>query len=252
MRIKAFISLIITVVIVLAVTFSGCSKKENNGTGKQAGQLPAGQPDAKKNLEEARTMNAATVNGIPITMYSLVQKMNVIAPRYIKPGQRLDSNIEKKITQLALDRLIFEELAVQEARRHGFTVKVETVEDVIKRIKAGYGTQKEYNDYLESRGVTEEMLRTVIERGSLIEMITAKEVYGKITVNEAALKNEYEKEKLQFVTSDDPPRQKTFEEVRGLLERKIKSETGAENLKIWEKELKKNAKIVITLQKGKG
>jgi SurA N-terminal domain len=246
MRIKPFISTIIALTVFICIALCGCERKQDAAAKSQVPQAPeqVQSERVKKNREEAKNTIAARVNGSPITMYSLVQKMNLIAPHFIKPGQSSGPQIDNKIKQLALERLIFEELAVQEARRQGFIVKKEAVDDVIKRIKAGYGSEKEYKGYLETLGMTEDTLRETIERGHLIEMITAKEVYGIITADETALRVAYEKDKSKFITGN-PPRQLTFEEARVFLERKIKSEEGAEKLKAWEKELKKKAKIEV-------
>jgi hypothetical protein len=82
-------------------------------------------------------------------------------------------------------------------------------------------------------------------------MITAREIYGKIKVDDKALSDAYEKEKASFMTRDNPPRQLSFEEVKDFLVRKIKAEKGEKLIAKWNNELRKKAKIEIMPDKVK-
>jgi len=146
-----------------------------------------------------------------------------------------------------LNNLIFKELAVQEAIQEGMRVKPEAVEDVINKIKAQAGSEEAYKKYLEERNVNEDALKKTVERSRLLEMITAKEIFDKIKVDDKVLRNTYEKDKASFMTRDNPSRQMSFEEAKGFIENKIKSERGQKRIAEWNNILRGKAKIEVML-----
>jgi len=143
--------------------------------------------------------------------------------------------------------LIFKELAVQEAIKEGMRIKPQAVEDVINKVKAQAGSEEAYKKYLEERNVNEDALKKIVERSHLLEMITAKEIFDKIKVDDKVLRNTYDKEKASFMTKDNPPRQMSFEEAKGFIEGRIKSERGEKRMAEWDNELRKKAKIEVML-----
>ena len=78
-------------------------------------------------------------------------------------------------------------------------------------------------------------------------MITAREIFEKIKVDDKVLRNTYEKDKASFMTKDNPSRQMSFEEAKGFIEGKIKSERGQKRIAQWNNELRKKAKIEVML-----
>ncbi len=127
----------------------------------------------------------ARVNGAEINMYDLLGMMNRVANAFYKDVQEPTGEITKEIRQRALDRLIFEELAVKEAEKQGIKPKAERTREVIDNLKSSYGSAEEFSGYLADLALTEEQLRARIERGQLLEGITGREVYQK-TSNDPA------------------------------------------------------------------
>lgn len=203
--------------------------------------------EGKKSAEEAKKVFAAQVNGVDISMQDLVREMNLISSRYDKSGKKSDKPMTQ-IRKKALDELIFRELAIQEAARQGITVGPERVDGVIKQMKTQMGDET-FRRYLDERSLSEAELRKLIERSNLFEMITAKEIYGKIKIDDNAIRAEYEKNKGAY--KNDVGRQLTYEEAAPHIRRKLTGEAGAEKMKEWAKELRKNAKIVIAKDEGK-
>ncbi len=231
---------------------SSCTKKEDASKStakKEAPKITQEQAkrieEIKQEVKESKKIVVARVNGADITMHSLVKEMNLVAPKIIPAGKLATPEITNKVKEKALNNLIFRELAVQEAIKEGITVKAEAVDAVIAKVKAQGGSDEAYKQYLQERGLTEEALRKVIERDHLFEMITAKEIYQKIPIDDQALRAEYEKDKSLLVTKDNPPRQLSFEEAKYFLVRKIKSERSGKRIAEWDKELRKKAKIEV-------
>src|SRR5208283_3136319 len=238
---------LIVLAVLAGLTGLSCTKKEN--APKEAAPKPAPAlveqkakqaQEIKKGVEESKNIVVAKVNGAPITMYQLVSEMNLIAPRYTGPERKRAEGpgpgIDKKIKKEALDRLIFKKLALQEAMREGIHIKPEIIEDVVKKIRENLGSDAAYKEYLTSRGVTENGLKEKIEESRRFEMITAKEIYQKISPDDAMLRAEYEKNKQYYMTGA-PPRQMSFEEARPVVERQLKAELGEKKRAEWEKEL---------------
>jgi PPIC-type PPIASE domain/SurA-like N-terminal domain len=210
------------IVIVLAVVvlmvwpgLSGCSKAAQNNAHKGVSSMkqPAAstpmkeeEASAKKteeenrnSAEEAKKIVVARVNGADISMYQLIRAMNTVAPKYVHKGEEPTPEITAKIRKEALDRLIFEELAVQQAKKEGLNPGPEAVDNVIKQVKKSLGTEQAYKDYLKKHDLTENELKNLIERNQRYQMITAKEIYRKVKVDEKLVRAEYEKEKSRYM-----------------------------------------------------
>ena len=157
----------------------------------------------KKAAEEAQKVIVARVNGAEINMQMLVRAMNKVAPKYVKEGDPVSPETTAKIKGEALDRLIYEELAVQESVKKGKNPSPEAIDKVLVQIKENLGSEEAYREYLEKSFLTEETLKKLIERSQRFEMITADEVYGKVTVDEKLLQEEFEKEKKRYILPDN-------------------------------------------------
>ena len=145
----------------------------------------------EKELEALRKKVVAKVEGAEILFYELVNMMNRVAKVYYKDLQEPTEEIAREIKLKALDRLIFEELAYREAVRQEIKIPQKNIETVINNLKKAYETEEGYQGYLDSIGVTEDQLRARILRGHLLQTITAREVYSKVTVDEQEYKKLY-------------------------------------------------------------
>jgi len=240
--------------LAMVFTCSSCTKKEDASksvTQKEELKLTPEQANQKekikKGIKESKHIVIATVNGTELTMFDLLREMNAVAPKIIPHGQTGTPELTAKVKKEALNNLIFKELAVQEAIQEGMRVKPEAVEDVINKIKAQAGSEEAYKKYLEERNVNEDALKRTVERSRLLEMITAKEIFDKIKVDDKVLRNTYEKDKASFMTRDNPSRQMSFEEAKGFIENKIKSERGQKRIAEWNNILRGKAKIEVML-----
>ena len=238
--------------LAMVFTSASCSKKEEvpkSPLQKEEQKVTPEQADQKerikRGIKESHNIVVAKVNGAELTMFDLVREMNAVAPKYVQKGQAATPEITSRVKKEALNRLIFRELAVQEAINEGMRVKPGAVEDVIKRVKVQAGSEEAYKKYLEERNLNEDSLRKTVERGHLFEMITAREIFDKIKVDDKTLRDTYEKDKALLMTKDNPPRQMTFEESKGIIEIKIKSDRGEKRLGQWNDELRKKANIEI-------
>ncbi len=229
-------------IAVLSLTVLSCKKKEPVAPPATPEQKAVIE-EAKKGVEEAKKVFAAQVNGVNITMHELVREMNKVAPKYLKGDEKAAPRITEKIRKEALDNLIFAELAVQEAAKQGMTVSPERIEQVVQAMKKQTGSAEAYKEYLDGLGITENELRKRIERSHLLEMVTGKEIYQKIKIDDKDSRAEYEKNKSAF--KDGSGNQMSYEESATIINKKLMAQLGAEMKSKWEQTLRKNAKIEI-------
>ncbi|MFZ2198527.1 MAG: peptidylprolyl isomerase [Thermodesulfovibrionales bacterium] len=211
---KTFIALTVAVIMAVSVLtgmlFAGENSMEKGSSGvhqhgisKEPSEEPKQAEEAKRSAEEAKKIIVARVNGAEINMFMLVRAMNRIAPKYLKEGEAATKETNEQIKNEALNRLIFEELAVQEAIRQGINPSPEAIDKVVAQVRESVGTEEAYREYLDKADLTEETLKKLVERSQRYELITAREIYGKISIDEKLLKDEYEKEKGKFILPDN-------------------------------------------------
>jgi len=232
-------------VISLGFPIASCTgEKAPNQEAASPSPEPSRIPgESPKSVAEPKMTIAAKVNGVPIPTIDLVQEMNTIAPQYIRPGQRRDPKTDEKIRKEALDLLVYRELAVQAAKREGMKAPEGAVAEELKRIKTEMKTEEAFRQNLAKSGITEEDLKRRIERGILVEMITEKEIFGKVTVDLDEAKKVYAKKKNYYKGPSGPL---SFEEARPLIERELKTAAVQKREDEWIGALKKSAKIEIT------
>jgi len=174
----------VTGLVMVGFAFAWASCAHGTSAGKDNVVKPAEHEEMleqyRKGVEESKKVPVARVNGAEITMFDLLNRMNRIAPQYMKPGQPRDPGTDARVKQEALDVLIFRELAVQEAVRQGMKVEPEALDRSVKTLKDRLGSEDAYKAYLSREGLTEESLRKGIERDQLYERVAEKEIFQKV------------------------------------------------------------------------
>jgi hypothetical protein len=242
MKIKALAAAALMIVLAQGMTTS-CKKTEPGAVSPdQAARL-------QKSFTESKQAAAARVNGAEVSMFVLLREMNAIAPQYLARTQQRTPAIDEQIRKDALNNVIVQELAVQEASKAGLQAKPEAVDAELRKMKARLGSASAFEGYLAKNGLTEAELRKQIAQDALFELIAAREVDAKIKVTESDLKKRYQAEKSGL--KDANHKELTFEAARGVLEERARAEASERRMREWEKELKKNAKIEIVKQDQK-
>jgi parvulin-like peptidyl-prolyl isomerase len=176
--------------------------KPLQSSGALTEQQPAAQESGGKTMEHAergsKTVIVARVNAVDITMRSLINLMNAMNARQGKA----DRTAEEKNTlrKKALDRLVFEELAYQEATADGIKADPAEVEKDLQDLKIKLGGPEGFKEQLEKDDATEEEVRAEIARTKVLQSIFQKEIYDKATVSDDEIKKAYEKGKKNKFT----------------------------------------------------
>ena len=160
--------------------------------------------EMKEAAAKARKEMVANVEGADISMYDLIRMMNRVHSVYYSGIEVLTPEINQEIQERALDRLIFEELALREAVRQNIKIDPEDIDREINETKKLYPTTEGYQQYLDGLGITEAQLRQQSERTNLLEAITGKEVYQKVTIDPQDVERLYKDYlKLDKLKKDD-------------------------------------------------
>jgi len=221
--------------IAAALLITGCAKQPPAAepvSPPQPLQLEAAAPEDK-------TIIVARVNGTEISRYALIDMMN----RMNAINQRMSTpEPPEVIRKKALDQLVLQELALQEAARQGLHVEDPVIDKAMEKYITSLGHEEGYQEFLAKQHLTAMEFRSQVERSLLVQQILIKEVVQKASVPAEAVRNEYEQHKDQYVTSEGP---RPFEEVSGAIDQKLRATALQKRRQEWEQELKKDAKIEL-------
>jgi parvulin-like peptidyl-prolyl isomerase len=164
------------------------------------GGVQAAEPEthsAGKNEGAGLSKPVASVNGVEIQAVDLEKAMEERIPA---TGHRNIS--QKRLAEIQteeLDKLIGQEILLQEARRLKIKVKPESVEAEIQKIQARFPSEEKYRQALKVQGLTPEDIRTGVERHLAIQQLTDQEVRSKISVSDDQMKGYYDGHREQFM-----------------------------------------------------
>ena len=151
-------------------------------------------------LAEGDKRAAARVNGVEISMDSVVAMMYRINAKKIRNGETADPM--EDVRKEALRRLIMQELVYQKAKAEGIKADEEAVAAELSNVKKKMGGEEKFREFLEKSRMTEEGLRASAERKIILETIAEKKVTSKIAISEEDVQKEYEKNKEAYETHE--------------------------------------------------
>jgi len=133
-------------------------------------------------------------------MTMVVDMMNRIAARTSAVAEAPEDidGLKKE----ALEKLITNELAYQQAKAQGIMIDEKMINMAIQNLKENLGGEEKYKRFLEREKITERDLRNRVERSLALERIFASEVYAKVTVPEDQVRVLYEEQKDRYMTAD--------------------------------------------------
>lgn len=140
----------------------------------------------------------ARVNGAVLTDRDLLREMLEIFP-YARQHSGFPKAQEASIRQGALQMIIFEELAYQEAQRRKLSVPAQQLRQAEVDFKSQFHSAEEYKQYLnEEMGGSEQVVRDKIKRSLLIEQVLKSDVQDKSAVSLAEVRAFYDKNPAKF------------------------------------------------------
>jgi parvulin-like peptidyl-prolyl isomerase len=145
---------------------------------------------------------AAEVNGVKIYSSEVEAQLNSVLGSHAsqfqgEEGKKMLDQFRKQI----LEQLIEFELIVQKAEKEGIKVTDEEVKKRIEEIKKQFPSEADYKNALSQAGLTESELPQKVKKQLLAEKMIEK-LFKDIKVEEAEMKDYYEKNKKSFFTSE--------------------------------------------------
>ncbi len=173
-----------------ASVFSGCAKKPP--VTEAVVFPPFAVKCATPNVAVAR------VNGVELCSDVLEEIMTRMSLNTHNTTSTGPGEMKKR----ALDQMIIQELAVQEAARLGETIEASVMSSAMNKVITNLGHEAGYEAYLKSRHMTDQEMRSQVERQLLIQRIYAREVKSKVSAAQDDIKKEYELHKDAYQVPD--------------------------------------------------
>ena len=134
----------------------------------------------------------AVINGVVITQAHFDKELKVHLERVSRQGKQIS---EEQITALkkdVLEGLIEREILYQESQKAGIKIDDQKVNDQMAGIRKRFPNEEEFKKALASMGLTEEEVRTQIQRGLAIRGLIDQKVANKIVVTDEETKAYYD------------------------------------------------------------
>lgn len=167
--------------------------------------LPVGltaQAGDRLHSQAAGKVVVARVNGRPITLAELMTRMRQIrATSY--GSAKLTEEFGRRLKQEALDKMILEELAFQEAQRRGVVADPAKVDAFIAAARSQHRDEQHFLKYLEIMGYTPESFRRHAERMVMIQEVIDQDINRKIDeVPEEVARAYYDRNRAEFIQQE--------------------------------------------------
>lgn len=219
---------------------------ENAGQSAEEGQAAeAPEPD----LEDVPDV-VAEVNGEEITKDEFEQVYTGQFQQAAMMGQEVNQDEMK--TQIA-DGMVSERLLVQEADNREVSASEEDVDAMISEIVEANGmeSEDEFFTAMEESGMSEEEIRTELEKQVKVEALIAEET-GDIEPSDEELEEIYDeqiaaREEAQSEGEGEETEPPAFEDVKPQIEQQLISEKQAEAAQGLAEELREDADVTINL-----
>jgi peptidyl-prolyl cis-trans isomerase SurA len=140
----------------------------------------------------------ARVNGVVMTDRDLLAEMYTIFP-YARQHNGFPKGMESEIRQGALEMIIFQELAYQQAQRQKITVSNDQVSRALFEFRKQFSSQAQYQNYLQAEASgSEQPLKDRIRRSLQIDAYLKAEVKDKSAVSLAEAREYYNQHPEHF------------------------------------------------------
>jgi len=133
--------------------------------------------------------NVAMVNGTPITKDAFEQTMKVAKQQFSRMGNPMD---DAQLKEEVLNQLIGRELLYQQSQKAGIQVDQKMVDEQIAQMKKQFPTEDEFQKALKGMNLTEEKMRSNMEKGLALQKFITETYMKNATVPEKEIKEFYD------------------------------------------------------------
>jgi peptidyl-prolyl cis-trans isomerase C len=147
------------------------------------------KPTAAKSSPSGGGDKVAMVNGTPITQGDFDRALGFAKQQFSKMGKVTD---DAQMKEGVLDQLIGSELLYQESKKTGVRIDAKTVDERLDQWKKRFPNDEEYKKALQAMNLSEDQMKSDIEKGLAIENLVVEKFVDKITVSEKEIKDYYD------------------------------------------------------------
>lgn len=152
------------------------------------------------NAGDGTTEDVATVNGVSIPRKVFDVHLIEAQKRLAQNGKPTDGQQVTVMKKTIVNRLIEEELLVQESRKQNIVVAAKEVKASVRSIKSQYSDEAAYEQVLSGMNLTETELKAKIERQLCARKLIDAVVNREVTVSEKECREFYHAHPDYFVT----------------------------------------------------
>jgi len=134
----------------------------------------------------------ARVNGVVITRNEFQVVYRQAVERHAQQGRPIDETHIAPIRRAVIQRMVEEELLVQESRRLGIDVAAEEVDRDMATARARFANEAAFQEELAQQFVDEAQYRRKLKRQRAIDRLLAQEVDPTVSVSEAEIRRFYD------------------------------------------------------------
>ena len=141
----------------------------------------------------------AQINGVKLTQADLATQEEVYFPYARMHGGKIPAGAEKDIREMAMNKLVLDELCYQEARRRHYAASEAELQKGLKEIRSRFDTTAAYKAAIAKKYGSEAGLLRNARRTVMIRQLWDAEVKRKSVVTPIELRSYYDKNRAKFV-----------------------------------------------------
>ncbi|HBH61596.1 MAG TPA: peptidylprolyl isomerase [Nitrospiraceae bacterium] len=166
--------------------------------------IARGESEAEKGNEIKDRIIVARVNGEPIYKEALAPYMQQEMKKFKKYGmtRKASPEVEKRMEMRALERVIDQEIIIQESQKIKIDDIDKKVDEGVNKIKSKYKTEELFNAFLASKKLTENDLRENVRKQIYMDTYLEKNGVRNPVIPEEEMKKFYEESKDSFRTEE--------------------------------------------------
>lgn len=194
---------------------------------------------------------AVLVNNAVITTADFQTELERVVRQRKKIEKEFNPNALALLKKESLETLIGRELLYQESKRKGIHIAPSAVELEITRLRNQYSKEADYKSTLASLGMTEDRIRTQVERGMAIQAFIDTTFKTRVTVTESDARYYYNTHQAAYAKPQVQPAGPQaesiypFEEVREKITRQLQRERTVDEVTRYLKHLRDTARVEI-------
>ncbi len=134
----------------------------------------------------------AVVNGSVITQEDFEGELSRVQQMFLRQGKPLSASQLSGIKGEVLESLINRELLYQESQKRGIEVDQSAVDERMSTLRKQFPSEAEFKRVMSQMNLTEDGLKSQIEREMAIQKLIDGEIAGKVNVSEEEIKSYYD------------------------------------------------------------